>query len=111
MDYWTIYNSYQQAIGGDPQVGAKLGNLLEKAGFQNIALRSGGFHLDNRDIPQRTRVFNYWKNLMSSGAPALLEEGLINQEQVSAMHAAMDELRETQDSIFYYNFIQATAFA
>lgn len=111
MDYWTIYNSYQEAIGGDPHVGAKLGNLLEKAGFQNIELRSGGFHLDNRDIPQRTRVFNYWKNLMSSGAPALLEEGLINQEQVSNMQAAMDELRDTENSVFYYSFIQATAFA
>jgi ubiquinone/menaquinone biosynthesis C-methylase UbiE len=110
MDYWATYNSYQESIGGDPQIGARLGDLLQQAGYQDIDLRSGGFHLDSRNKAEKKRVFNYWKNLMSSGAPALLEEGLINSDQVLRMQVAMDELRDTEDSIFYYRFIQATAF-
>ncbi|WP_041779233.1 class I SAM-dependent methyltransferase [Belliella baltica] len=111
MDYWKIYNDYQVSIGGDPQVGARLGDLLEEAGYKNISIRSGGFHLDRRNPLDKRTVFDYWKNLMSSGAPLLLEEGLVTEVQIKAMQTAMDELSERKDSIFYYRFIQATAFA
>jgi hypothetical protein len=59
---------------------------------------------------EKKRVFTYWKNLMSSGAAALLEEKLISEEEVIAMQRAMDELTAQEDSIFFYRFIQATAF-
>lgn len=111
MDYWEIYNQYQVSIGGDPQVGAKLGNLLQEAGYRNIDLRSGGFHLDSRTQEEKRTVFTYWKNLMSSGAPLLIQEGLITAAQLKAMQDGMDHLREMPDSVFYYRFIQATAFA
>ncbi len=109
MNYWEIYNTYQVAIGGDPQVGARLGDLLEEAGYKAIHLRSGGFHLDSRDAQEKQTVFTYWKNLMSSGAPALLAEGLITNKEVIAMQEAMDKLRDTPEAVFYYRFIQATA--
>lgn len=109
MEYWEIYNKYQVAIGGDPQVGARLGDLLEAAGYKEIDLRSGGFHLDSRDVKEKQTVFSYWKNLMSSGAPALLEAGLVTDEAVSAMQEGMDRLRNTPEAVFYYRFIQATA--
>lgn len=111
MDYWEIYNQYQVSIGGDPQVGAKLGNLLQEAGYRNIDLRSGGFHLDSRMQEEKRTVFTYWKNLMSSGAPLLIQEGLVSAAQLKAMQDGMDRLREMPDSVFYYRFIQATAFA
>jgi hypothetical protein len=111
MDYWKIYNEYQVQIGGDPQVGVRLGDLLEEAGYHNIDIRSGGFHLDSRQPEEKRVVFNYWKNLMSSGAPSLLEEGLITLRQVKEMQQAMDDLMEMPHAVFYYRFIQATAFA
>lgn len=111
MDYWKVYNDYQKSIGGDPDVGAKLGDLLDESGYSDISLRSGGFHLDRRNPANKRTVFTYWKNLMSSGAPLLMEEGLITASQVLAMQEAMDDLSEMSDSVFYYRFIQATAFA
>ena len=111
VDYWKIYNDYQVQIGGDPQVGARLGDLLSESGYQNISLRSGGFHLDSRYSDEKRTVFNYWKNLMNSGAPALLSEGLVSEIQVKDMLEAMDQLRDMPNSVFYYRFIQATAFA
>jgi ubiquinone/menaquinone biosynthesis C-methylase UbiE len=110
MDYWKIYNEYQVQIGGDPQVGAKLGDLLSESGYSDISLRSGGFHLDSRHPEEKTTVFNYWKNLMNSGAPALLSEGLITEKQIEEMLSAMEELQNMPNSVFYYRFIQATAF-
>lgn len=111
MDYWEIYNQYQVTIGGDPQVGAKLGALLDEAGYKDIELRSGGFHLDKRKPEEKKTVFTYWKNLMSSGAPSLIQEGLITEKDFKAMQEAMDSLKEMPESIFYYRFIQATAYA
>jgi hypothetical protein len=110
MEYWEVYNKYQEDIGGDPHIGAKLGDLLLEAGYSDIQLRSGGFHLDSRNQEEKRTVFGYWKNLMSSGAPLLLEEKLITEMQVEAMQAGMDKLRDLPHSIFYYRFIQATAF-
>ncbi|EOZ95963.1 methyltransferase [Indibacter alkaliphilus LW1] len=111
MDYWKLYNDYQVSIGGDPQVGARLGDLLEEAGYQNIQLRSGGFHLDSRQPEEKQKVFSYWKNLMSSGAPILIEEGIVSAQQVLEMQMAMDRLKSMPESVFYYRFIQATAYA
>jgi ubiquinone/menaquinone biosynthesis C-methylase UbiE len=111
MDYWKIYNEYQEQIGGDPQVGAKLGNLLEESGYHSIQLRSGGFHLDSRNPEEKTKVFTYWKNLMSSGAPVLLTEGLVTDLQVRSMQEGMEKLKDLPESIFYYRFIQANALA
>lgn len=111
MDYWRIYNNYQIAIGGDPQVGARLGSLLKEAGYKDIELRSGGFHLDSRSPEEKRTVFTYWKNLISSGAPFLIQEGLITEKDFKAMQGAMDTLKDMPESIFYYRFIQATAYA
>lgn len=111
MDYWETYNQYQVEIGGDPQVGARLGEMLREAGYSHISLRSGGFHLDGREPEEKKTVFEYWKNLMSSGAPLLVQEGKVTESQVKAMQTAIDELKEMADSVFYYRFIQATAFA
>lgn len=110
MDYWKLYNDFQVSIGGDPQVGARLGDLLEEAGYRDIRLRSGGFHLDSRQPEEKQKVFSYWKNLMSSGAPLLIEEGVVTEQQVLGMQLAMDKLRELPASVFYYRFIQATAY-
>lgn len=111
VEYWKVYNDYQSSIGGDPQVGARLGDLLSESGYQDITLRSGGFHLDSREFKEKRIVFDYWKNLMTSAAPALLDEGLITDEQIKSMQVAMDMLKEMKESVFYYRFIQATAFA
>ncbi|UJP65728.1 class I SAM-dependent methyltransferase [Mongoliitalea daihaiensis] len=109
MHYWQVYNEFQRSLGGNPDIGAQIGNLLDQAGYQKISLRADGFHLDQRDRVQKDRVFDYWKNLMSSGAPLLISEGLLKPEEVLAMQEGLDVLKSMEDSIFYYSFIQASA--
>jgi ubiquinone/menaquinone biosynthesis C-methylase UbiE len=46
--YWMAFNDFQFAHAGDPFVGAKLGNFLAAAGFQNIETNVVTFHWDNR---------------------------------------------------------------
>ena len=42
------FNDRQLELGGDPFVGAKLGNLLQAVGFRDIRTEVKTFHLDNR---------------------------------------------------------------
>jgi ubiquinone/menaquinone biosynthesis C-methylase UbiE len=109
MHYWKIYNDFQMSLGGNPQIGAELGNLLDRTGYRKIQLRSDGFHLDRRNQEAKAQVFDYWKNLMSSGAPTLLDAGVIKEEEVLSMKQGIDTLKAMQDSVFYYSFIQASA--
>jgi ubiquinone/menaquinone biosynthesis C-methylase UbiE len=109
MDYWRIYNDYQVSIGGDPYVGAKLGNLLQSSGYKEIETRPGGFHLDQRNSKEKDIVFVYWKNLMCSAADSLLNEGLVTAGEIAQMQKEMDELKADPNSIFFYQFIQAFA--
>src|SRR5438045_1196352 len=36
LSYWMAFNDYQLEIGGDPFVGAKLGNLLQAVGYRDV---------------------------------------------------------------------------
>jgi ubiquinone/menaquinone biosynthesis C-methylase UbiE len=65
IKYWFEYNDQQWNMKGDPFVGAKLGNLLLAAGFQNIETSMITFHFDSRSPKQRAEFISYW-----TGAPA-----------------------------------------
>src|SRR6185436_12497178 len=53
LAYWTAFNDHQLAIGGDPFVGAKLGNLLLRNGYRDIFTEVKTIHLDNRTPGER----------------------------------------------------------
>src|SRR5690606_36823036 len=53
--YWMAFNDFQyEKAGGDPFVGAKLGNLLVAQGFRNIETKVKTWHFDNRK-PDKTQ--------------------------------------------------------
>jgi hypothetical protein len=47
------FNDHQLELGGDPFVGAKLGNLLQSVGYRDVATDVRTFHLDNRAPAER----------------------------------------------------------
>ena len=65
------FNDYQLELGGDPFVGAKLGNLLQAVGYRDIATEVRPIHLDNRAPGERAEFLAYWTELLLSGAPGL----------------------------------------
>jgi hypothetical protein len=96
-------------MGGDPFVGAKLGNLLTAAGFRDVVTEVKSFHLDNRDPPERADFLGYWTDLLLSSAPALLEAGKVDQSVVEGMRAELALVAHDPNSVFFYAFIQARA--
>jgi len=107
--YYEKYNRFQRSIGGDPDVGLKLGNLLHEAGFDQIDLYPGGFHLSQHDSNTLRQFTTYWKGLMKSGAASMLEAQMINQEEVQLMEQDLDTISKDRNAVFYYRFVQASA--
>lgn len=109
LKYWFELNEQQWTMKGDPFVGAKLGNLLKEAGYQNIETRVINFHFDSRAPKQRAEFIKYWTELMLSAAPALMRSKRVTKELVDEMARELKVVAEAKDSVFFYNAIQARA--
>jgi len=109
LAYWTAFNDHQLALGGDPFVGAKLGNLLQRVGFQDIDTRVKTVHLDNRTPGEREEFIAYWSELLLSGAAGLLEAGKVSRETVDGMTEELQAVAHDPDAVFFYSFVQARA--
>ncbi|HEY8039262.1 MAG TPA: methyltransferase domain-containing protein [Polyangiaceae bacterium] len=109
LRYWMAYNDRQIDVGGDPFVGAKLGNLLSSVGFRDVVTDVKTFHLDNRAPGERAEFLAYWTELLLSGAPELLAAGKVSEDVVDGMTRELDRVARDPNSVFFYSFIQARA--
>jgi ubiquinone/menaquinone biosynthesis C-methylase UbiE len=109
LRYWMAFNDHQLSLGGDPFVGAKLGNLLQSVGYHDVQTEVRTFHLDNRAPGERAEFLEYWTDLLLSGAPALLEAQKISPEIVDNMTRELELVARDPNSVFFYSFIQARA--
>lgn len=107
--YWMKYNDWQYDNGGDPFVGAKLGNLLLSLGYTNIRTQVKTIHLDNRNPARRSEMIAFWGELLQSGVPQMLSAGYITEELVTKMKEEMHRVAKDPNAVFYYSFVQATA--
>ena len=108
-DYYEAFNEYQRQNGGHPDVGLQLGNLLHQAGFGDITLHHGGFHLDQSQPEALTTMCDYWKSLMKSAAEGMKEIGLISDLDLNQMEKDLDQLKTERNAVFFYQFVQAKA--
>ena len=109
LRYWMAFNDHQWSMGGDPFVGAKLGNLMQSVGFRDIVTEVKTFHLDNRAPAERAEFIAYWTDLLRSGAPSLLAAGKVSQDVVDGMTRELEVVARDPNSVFFYSFIQARA--
>ncbi len=109
VKYWMEFNDHQWTMRGDPFVGAKLGNILLQAGFQNIETRLIQFHFDSRTPKQRAEFIRYWTELLLSGAPTLLRSKRVTKELVTQMTKELALVAKSPESVFFYTAVQARA--
>lgn len=109
LQYWMAFNDRQLELGGDPFVGAKLGNLLQQVGFHDVQTFVKTFHLDNRSPGERAEFLGYWTELLLSGAPELIASKKVGPEVVDGMKDELDRVARDPNSVFFYSFIQARA--
>lgn len=107
--YYDGYNNLQVKLGGDPDIGAKLGNMLNQACYSSIELIRGGFHLDQRSPEELKKIITYWKGLMKSASTGMLQAGIISENEVIAMEYDLDQIAKDENAVFFYQFVQAKA--
>jgi ubiquinone/menaquinone biosynthesis C-methylase UbiE len=111
LSYWMAFNDYQLEIGGDPFVGAKLGNLLQAVGYRDVVTDVKTTHLDNRHPAERAEFIAYWSELLLSGAEGLLKAGKVSTAIVNGMKQELALVAHNPDAVFFYSFVQARALA
>jgi ubiquinone/menaquinone biosynthesis C-methylase UbiE len=109
LSYWKSFNEHQFDLGGDPFVGAKLGNLLQAVGYREIEVEVRPIHLDNRFPGERAEFLAYWTELLLSGADGLCSAGKVSQAVVEGMQAELARVAHDPNAVFFYAFVQARA--
>ena len=107
--YWMAFNDFQYEHGGDPFVGAKLGNLLLTVGYQQVETEIKTFHFDNRQPDRRRDMIAFWEELLLSGAAQLIDAGCVSTEVVDGMRAELEAVQADPNAVFFFAFVQARA--
>jgi ubiquinone/menaquinone biosynthesis C-methylase UbiE len=107
--YWMGYNDFQISSGGDPFIGAKLGNLLLQQGYKDVRTEIKTWHLDNRCPGQRKEIIEFWSELLFSAADQLVEQKIVDEEVVANMAVELKRVKSDPNAVFFYSFIQAQA--
>ncbi|MBD65753.1 MAG: SAM-dependent methyltransferase [Halobacteriovoraceae bacterium] len=107
--YWMAFNDYQLDTHGDPFIGAKLGNLLQAGGFQDIKLSLKNLHFDNRFPDERKETIDFWTDLLMSAKEQLISEKVITQELADAAYQELKTIASDPNAVFYYTYVQAQA--
>lgn len=106
---WDLLNARQRKLGGDPDVGPAVPNLLKAAGFRSIeAAPYPRFH-DQRDRPGFVEMMRYWERLMGSALPELRAAGLADAVLLRRMRGEFARLRRAKDGLSYYSPIKWSA--
>ncbi len=107
--YWMAFNDYQYDHGGDPFIGAKLGNLLTQVGFKSIQTTILPWFLDNRQPEKRREVIEFWNNLLLSARENLIESKYITEEIADGAVKELLAVRTDPNAVFFFTFMQAKA--
>lgn len=107
--YWMAFNDFQYDQGGDPFIGAKLGNLLTAGGYRDVQTEVKTFYFDNREPARRKTMIAFWEELLLSASDQLIEAGRVTPDVVDGMRREMRDVQNDPDAVFFYAFIQASA--
>ena len=109
LRYWMAFNDHQYDNGGDPFVGAKLGNLLLAGGYRDVQTEVKSVHLDNRQPGRRKQMIEFWEELLLSAAGQLTEAGKTDMATVEGMRNELQAVRNDPNAVFFFAFVQARA--
>lgn len=109
MEYYQIFNDLQRSFEGNPNVGARLGSLLNNTGFQSFELITQPVLFDNRIAATRNEMIDYYINLIMSAKEELLSRDLIKPSLIEQIQQETAQLKQHPDAVFYYMPVQAIA--
>lgn len=109
MRYWQAFNAFQSEMGGDPDIGIRLGILFEHAGFRVELVRMLTRLYDGRDIQERNGRLDYWYEILWSALPGLKAAGKVDDDLVADARRELVKLKENPETAFHFGFAKAIA--
>jgi ubiquinone/menaquinone biosynthesis C-methylase UbiE len=109
LRYWMAFNDHQYDSGGDPFIGAKLGNLLLAGGYRDVQTEVKNVHLDNRQPGRRKQMIEFWEEVLLSAAQQLIATGKTDVPTVEGMRSELQAVRNDPNAVFFFAFVQARA--
>lgn len=108
--YFAAFTALQAEFGGDPHIGIRMPGLLAQAGFADIAGLDVSPTLDARmtDPAARRAFLDYFRTLLLSGAPPLLERGRIDADLPQAVAQEFARLLADPAAVFSYGAKRTT---
>jgi hypothetical protein len=100
---------FQYTLGGDANIGLFLGQLLHQSAYKEVEAKPYAMFFDERDTQRRHKMLVYWRELMRSAVPNMVEANYCTLQEWQAAEKEMNTLLENDTAIFYYTFIQAWA--
>ncbi|MBC7385271.1 MAG: methyltransferase domain-containing protein [Cryobacterium sp.] len=109
LQYWFEFNDSQWSMKGDPFIGAKLGNDLQTAGFQNIKTEIVTHHYDNRTPKLRAMFIEDMTGVLLSAAPGLVAAKKVTRKLVEQMKSELKQLKHDPNAVFVNAWVYASA--
>lgn len=109
LKYWFEFNDFQWGHGGNPFMGATLGNLLLKSKFKNIDLDFRGMTFDSTDKKARKEFVLYFEKLMFSAADNLIKDKRISSQNLKKVKAEVKKLIKNQNAAIQLGYMRVTA--
>ena len=111
MEYWRAFNEMQRKIGGDPNIGIRLCNILIQSGMKVERMNDASYMLDQRmtDTVERKKYLDHWYSNFMSAKEQLMESGYINESVLKEFEHEYSKLRKSEDTVFLYSNRQVSA--
>jgi len=109
LKYWFEFNDFQWEHGGNPFMGATLGNLLSKAKFNNIDVDFRGLTYDVRDKKALKVFTDYFQELMFSAAGNLIKDKRLTKKNLVKVKEEMKKLSKNENGAIQLGYMRISA--
>lgn len=108
-DYWNRFNAFQQELGGDPEIGLRLGNLFSRAGF-DVELHETRTEIhDGKNLGERDRILKYLYGIFQSALPQMIAGGRATEADRKTLESDLEKALNDPDFAFVFGFIHIRA--
>ncbi len=109
LKYWFEFNDFQWEHGGNPFMGAILGNLLKKTHYRDICLEVKDLFFDERTRRQKQIMLRHFYELIMSSEEVLKKDRRVTQKNINGVKKEVQKLITSRESVYHLDFIQVLA--
>lgn len=107
--WWNKFNDFQQSAGADPFVGQSLGDMVRDTGFSSVIDEPLHLISSKREPDRRLIYLRYLRDLLLSGAEAMTQAGLVDDEEKESLSKEFSLLENQPQVDFQYYAVRVTA--